>query len=222
MKYVVVLALAAGVCATALAQVEVRGMVYTGRYSVRIDSVKFATTAGIVTFVVSDWGGGAYVRDTATFHTVSEPTFFGVYYSVNNQTPDPVQAPFVRDSVYALPIGNLPPQAPFPDLTWLPAGGLEEEHSSGLSLGLLTQPNPFVGSTTVRYALAQSSPVQVEVCDRSGRVVHTLHSGCLAAGQQIAVWDGRDASGERVQAGVYLVRVSAGAWSESRRLVKVD
>jgi len=84
------------------------------------------------------------------------------------------------------------------------------------------RPNPSFGSTTISYTLERRAAVEVAVYDARGRVVATLSQGEQGAGHHAAVWDGVTAAGERVSAGVYLVRVSAGSTSLGRKLVRVE
>lgn len=92
----------------------------------------------------------------------------------------------------------------------------------GLRL-LAAAPNPFVRATTL--ALALTEPVDAAdavVLDLQGRVVRTLLRAVpLSAGRHELVWDGRDDGGSDVAAGVYFVRVTAGAVSARQRVVRV-
>lgn len=80
-------------------------------------------------------------------------------------------------------------------------------------------PNPFQDGTAIRFQLATASDVRVELFDVSGRQVTTLHSGVLSAGSHEVIWNGRDAGGVGVDAGVYLYRVRIGAETWSAKLV---
>jgi len=79
--------------------------------------------------------------------------------------------------------------------------------------GVLTvkaAPNPFVSGGTLRLTLDRQRDVVVEVFDAGGRRVRQLLHGPLAAGETIVRWDGRDAMGGRLPAGIYLVHVRGG------------
>lgn len=80
-------------------------------------------------------------------------------------------------------------------------------------------PNPFQDGTAIRFQLATSDDVRVELFDVSGRQVATLHSGVLPAGTHEVTWNGRNAEGAGVDAGVYLYRVRIGAETWSAKLV---
>jgi hypothetical protein len=70
-------------------------------------------------------------------------------------------------------------------------------------------PNPFTGSTTLRFVVAARADVSIRVYDVSGRAVRALLSQTVEAGEQHVVWDGRDDEGRRVSAGVYFFRLTA-------------
>ncbi len=75
----------------------------------------------------------------------------------------------------------------------------------------LAYPNPFRGRATLELTLPRSSVVTVEIFEPTGRRVRTLRNAWTAAGRTQLAWDGRDADGARMHAGVYLYRWSAGA-----------
>ena len=65
----------------------------------------------------------------------------------------------------------------------------------------------------VGYALPAGGPVRLAVYDLLGREVAVLVDGVWAAGAYEAVLDGRG-----LPAGVYVVRLTAGAFVETRRV----
>lgn len=72
-------------------------------------------------------------------------------------------------------------------------------------------PNPFNPSTQIAFDLPEPAPVYLAVYDLRGALVRLLVAAPLAAGRQVAVWDGRDDAGRGVASGVYFVRLDAGA-----------
>jgi hypothetical protein len=80
-------------------------------------------------------------------------------------------------------------------------------------------PNPFTSSTAVRFSLARAGEARLEVFDVSGRLVATLLEGPQPAGRGHAFWDGRDAGGRPVAAGIYFVSLSAGRESRSVKML---
>ncbi len=79
-------------------------------------------------------------------------------------------------------------------------------------------PNPFNSNTTVRFTLPRAMEVSVTVYDLMGREITTLVDGFLSAGSQEVQWDGHTADGAAVSSGVYLYRLSAPGYSETRRV----
>ncbi len=66
-------------------------------------------------------------------------------------------------------------------------------------------PVPFRKHVTVSYQISQSGWVGISIYDAAGRLVQTLASGRYSAGYHSATWDGADAAGRPVPAGVYFV-----------------
>jgi hypothetical protein len=69
-------------------------------------------------------------------------------------------------------------------------------------------PNPFNPETSIHFVIPRALPVAAAVWSVDGSRVRTLASGeTFAAGENALRWDGRNAAGEPVASGVYLVRV---------------
>ncbi|MFN8177827.1 MAG: FlgD immunoglobulin-like domain containing protein [bacterium] len=80
------------------------------------------------------------------------------------------------------------------------------------------QPNPFSAATRVDFAVPRQSNVSVVVYDVSGRAVRTLTQGSRDAGRYSISWDGLDAAGQHVAAGVYFYRMTAGGEMLTRKM----
>jgi len=81
-------------------------------------------------------------------------------------------------------------------------------------------PNPSRAEVRLSLELPSPSGVDAGIYDLSGRRVRTLSSGALSAGRHSLSWDGRDASGRLVTAGVYFARVETPLGVRSRRIVR--
>jgi hypothetical protein len=103
-----------------------------------------------------------------------------------------------------------------------PGLGIGEEDGAELMFIGHPSPNPFSTAVQVSYSLAEEASVAASVCDLSGRCVAELTEGCESPGQHSLSWNGTDASGETCPAGVYLVRVSAGPFTETCSVVLLD
>lgn len=64
-------------------------------------------------------------------------------------------------------------------------------------------PNPFNAGTTLHYFLPQAGPVTLQIFDMTGRYVRTLVQQNQTTGFHSVHWDGRDARGVPVAAGIY-------------------
>ena len=81
-------------------------------------------------------------------------------------------------------------------------------------------PNPFHESATLRYTLAGHGHVQISVHDVLGRQVRTLRTDVQPAGSHEVMWDGADAAGRLVAAGLYIVVVRTGGAVETRAIMR--
>ncbi len=79
-------------------------------------------------------------------------------------------------------------------------------------------PNPFNPSTTIRYQLPKAAHVVLKIYNLSGQEVRTLVNAQQPAGANAVVWDGRDESGKEVSSGIYIYRLHAGEFAQSRKL----
>ena len=107
-----------------------------------------------------------------------------------------------------------------PDLT--AATSSEADPRATPDLGLSQNyPNPFSGTTTIRYAVQQSARVELTVYDALGQRVRTLVDGVEGAGERTVEWSGDDDAGRRLSAGVYVYRLRVGDAESTRRLVRL-
>lgn len=83
----------------------------------------------------------------------------------------------------------------------------------------LATPNPFRTSTTFSAHLDTPGRVVLNIFSPEGRQVRSLVNGELAAGTHRVAWDGRDAHGRALPAGVYFVRLRLDGESRQGRLV---
>lgn len=75
---------------------------------------------------------------------------------------------------------------------------------------LSAAPNPLNPATVIRYTVSAAGPVRLTIHDIAGRRVATLVEGNRDAGEHVATWRGRDASGRPLPSGVYLLRLVTG------------
>lgn len=80
-------------------------------------------------------------------------------------------------------------------------------------------PNPFHAATTIAYALPASGPVDLAIYDVAGRKILSLVDDVRPAGRHAVRWNGRNAEGRAVAAGVYLYRLRVGSQVKQERMV---
>lgn len=93
------------------------------------------------------------------------------------------------------------------------SSGINESIPASFSLGQ-NYPNPFNPSTTIRYALPQGSTVTVIVYNTLGEKVSTLVQGAQEPGYHDVKFDGTG-----LASGVYLYRIQAGSFVETKKLM---
>jgi len=80
-------------------------------------------------------------------------------------------------------------------------------------------PNPFNPSTTIRYALPERSTVRLTIYNMLGKEVRTLVNTVEDAGYKSIIWDGLDQHGRLISTGVYIYKIQAGNFSQTRKMV---
>jgi hypothetical protein len=81
------------------------------------------------------------------------------------------------------------------------------------------QPNPFNPTTAISFALPQTAHVRLTVYNILGQQVRALVDQSLPAGAHTITFDGRDASGHELASGIYLYKIAAGDFLQSRKMV---
>jgi len=80
-------------------------------------------------------------------------------------------------------------------------------------------PNPFNPSTMIDYKLPTAANVELVVFNELGQRVATLVRGLTPPGQHQAFWNGCNGRGEPAASGVYLYRLTAGDFTQSRKML---
>ena len=83
---------------------------------------------------------------------------------------------------------------------------------------LQNSPNPFNPSTTIKFYIPNTSDVSIKIYDIMGREVATLINKQTTAGYHNVYWNGKNSRGENVASGVYLYRLTAGNFSETKKM----
>lgn len=80
-------------------------------------------------------------------------------------------------------------------------------------------PNPFNPTTNIRFSIAQSEKVKLEVFNVLGQKVKTLVNKKMKIGQYEIKWDGRNESGNLLGSGIYFYRLIAGDYIKTRKMI---
>ncbi|PLX26760.1 MAG: hypothetical protein C0600_10640 [Ignavibacteria bacterium] len=84
-------------------------------------------------------------------------------------------------------------------------------------------PNPFSASknsaSTIAFYMPTPGNVSLKVYNLLGKEVRTLLDEARAAGKSSVAWDGRDNGGQKLPAGVYIYKLSAGKQTISKRMM---
>jgi len=110
------------------------------------------------------------------------------------------------------------------DSTYASGGGPQAGEVGNLPLTFAlskSKPNPFSARVSIRYALPHDVETRVAIYDVCGRVVKILVDGARVAGFHETGWDGRDENHRLVTNGVYFLRMNAGKWTASEKLLLV-
>lgn len=94
------------------------------------------------------------------------------------------------------------------------SGNLPQEFELGQN-----RPNPFNPNTVIEFAVPRPAEVRVEVFNTLGQRVKTLANEFSKAGYKRVEWDGTDDNGNSVASGVYLYRMTAGDFSETKKML---
>ena len=80
-------------------------------------------------------------------------------------------------------------------------------------------PNPFNPTTTIRFEVPIPSQVNLKIYNLMGQEVTTLTRDWFSVGSHSVTWNGKDLQGVPVSAGVYIYRLQAQGFQETRKMV---
>ena len=95
-------------------------------------------------------------------------------------------------------------------------GGTADKREKETPISLSARPNPFRFRCRIELPGEKAAVTAAAVYDLQGKLVRKWEPSSPVGS---LVWDGRDAAGRRLPAGVYLARVQAGGTWRSARLV---
>ncbi len=80
-------------------------------------------------------------------------------------------------------------------------------------------PNPFNPTTQIRFSLPIESNVEMKIYDILGREVATLIKGAYKPGSYTIEWSGRNSYGVHVASGMYIYRITAGKFVQTKKMM---
>ena len=80
-------------------------------------------------------------------------------------------------------------------------------------------PNPFNPITMLRYDLPEDGLVNITIYDMMGRIVSNLVSSQQNAGYKSIQWNATNNIGQPVSAGVYLYKIQAGEFRQTKKMI---
>jgi hypothetical protein len=89
------------------------------------------------------------------------------------------------------------------------------DSSPSLTIGL----NPFTSSTEISFTLPQAQKVSIIIYDVNGRLIKTLINSGMQPGTQHLIWNAKNEKGNEVPAGIYFLKMKAGYYTETKKIV---
>jgi len=103
------------------------------------------------------------------------------------------------------------------------ATSIDDQFSSGQVISsyalLQNYPNPFNPATMIEYELPRAGQIEITIFNLLGEKVRALVNHHQASGQYRVQWDGRDDNGKAVTSGVYLYRLRAENFVQTRKMI---
>jgi YVTN family beta-propeller protein len=110
---------------------------------------------------------------------------------------------------WTVPSGWIPTD--LPDISYLPRAGTNRLEQNF--------PNPFNPTASIRFEINRPQHVRLKVYDISGRLVRTLVDEPRKANTYVVIWDGTDDRGGPVASGVYFYKMTAGSFTQTRKMM---
>ena len=80
-------------------------------------------------------------------------------------------------------------------------------------------PNPFNPSTKIDFTIAKESLVNITIFDISGNKIKNLINTYYSPSHRSIQWNAKNNQGEPVSAGVYLYRIQAGNFVDTKKMI---
>jgi len=83
-------------------------------------------------------------------------------------------------------------------------------------------PNPFNPSTVIEYWLPEASFVSIKIYNVLGKEVRTLVNQTQHTGNYQIQWNGLDSFGNNVAAGIYIYKITAGNFVDTKKMLLIE
>jgi hypothetical protein len=141
---------------------------------------------------------GTTIIDQISFDFQTPDLSYGRISDGGNEWAFLVPTPGYSNSVLSILVNN-----PIPDMYHL----------------FQNYPNPFNPVTTLRYDLPEDGLVNITIYDMMGREVKTLVNSSQTAAYNTIQWNATNNAGQPVSAGIYLYRLDAGQFRQTKKMV---
>jgi hypothetical protein len=167
------------------------------------------------------WEGSRVLLFTYTFLVYIDPgscqwckiCLDSTYWHPNNNLA------FSRyDAVNYVPRHFLPTCDSVSGVKWI-EGATDGENRPNTFFVSQNYPNPFNPQTNFKFSLPQASHVKIDIFNILGQRIKTLVDEDMKAGVYLVDWDGKDEKGVEISSGVYFYRVTAGDFSDIRKMI---
>ena len=193
-----------------------------GTYDNDLDKLLLASGSNLWVYEF-DSGQLSFIDSLETFHLTrqawsmdkSKVAFGGSFGLWHTYTTMKVYD-FLNDTIVALSDTAEP-------LFWLGGQDLGIKNSPDVmpSNYFLSQnfPNPFNPVTTLKYDLLENGLVNITIYDMLGNVVNNLVNANQSSGYKSIQWNATNNQGEPVSAGVYLYKIQAGDFVDTKKMI---
>ena len=96
---------------------------------------------------------------------------------------------------------------------------IAEPINSDYNIGIINFPNPFNPITTLEYNLPEDAMVNIIIYDILGNIVKNLVSAKETTGYKSVQWNATNNQGQTVSAGVYLYKIQAGDFVDTKKMI---
>ncbi|MGI0016601.1 MAG: T9SS type A sorting domain-containing protein, partial [Nitrososphaera sp.] len=83
---------------------------------------------------------------------------------------------------------------------------------------LQNHPNPFNAGTVIKYELPQAGPVLVKIYNLAGQEILEIVNAVQQPGRYQINWNGRDSRGQMAPSGVYIYKLLANGFEETKKM----